>query len=157
MTMSTLYTLPIYAKKTCTGLLCALGMVFLTSVAFGQTAGFQSEIGDLSGKEWKSGTTLTATIAEEKSNAQAHIAMPDVHPDDKGILTFYVEVLNRLESHVQASMPINDGLVKAFDETVTLAVNNAALKMVEPQTVYPLMQTLVERLQVVPVFIPASY
>lgn len=156
MKMSTLYALPIYARKTCTGLLCALGMMFLATAAFSQTSGFQSEIGDLSGKQWKSGGSLTTTIAAEKTAAQAMIAAPDTHPDDKAIQTYYIGVLDRLEVQLQSGVSLSDALSKAFEETAAAAVNDPATKSVVPETVLPLMHTLVERLQEVPQFVPAT-
>lgn len=156
MTMSTLYALPIYARKTCTGLLCALGMVFFSTVAFGQTVGLQTEVGDLSGKQWKSGGALTTTIAAEKTAALAVIAAPDTHPDDKAIQTYYIGVLNRLEAQLQTGATLSDALAKAYEETAPAAVNDPATKLIVPEMVLPLMHTLVERLQEVPQFVPST-
>lgn len=156
MTMSTLYALSAIAQKTCSGLFCALGLVFLTTTTFGQSAGLQSEVGDLSGKSWKSGVALTTTIAEEKVNAGTAIASVEVHPDDKDILTFYVAVLDRLEVHLLTGAPVHDALPKAFNETTVDAANNVSLKRTAPETVYPLMHLLLEKLQEVPVYVPAS-
>lgn len=154
--MSTLYALPIYAKKTCMGLLCTLGMVFLTTAAFSQTIDLQTELDDLSGKSWKSGPALTTTITQEKTTSESLIVSLTTHPDDVLIQTFYQKVLDRLGAKVQSGMAVSDALHKAFDETAAEAVNHPTLRALDPSTAYSLMHILVERLQEVPVFVPAT-
>lgn len=129
--------------------------IFCT-VANGQGLGTAQEIGDLSGKTWKSAIDFNETLASERARMDVMLAAPNLQQSDRALFQSYQRLIDYVQADAQAGIPVGDAILKNYEKILAGAPLDQNLKDLPPNSFGPLVSGLVEVLTVAQMPVPNS-
>lgn len=124
--------------------------LFFSTLALAQEVSASQITGDLTTMAWKTATDVNSVLDQELVQTDSRLTEPNLAADDRYLLLSYRRLVSYVQAGIQADQTLDQAILKGYDQVLSEAKTDPAIKGVQANHFVVWVNNLVEILTEVP-------